>query len=79
MEKIITDRKRESDAQEYEWQRLSFLQALICNVIQSKRQYKPTDFYIPSWQKDIKVIEDKEQQIEQAKNMLARFGKKLKK
>ncbi len=84
MDKIIVDRKRESDKQEFEWQRLSYLQALLVNIapMKDKKTYLPTDFYLPSWHKDdIKISgEDKRtpEQVEELKKVLDKFPKKLK-
>lgn len=84
MEKIVIDRKRESDKQEFEWQRLSYLQALLVNItpLKDKRTYSPTDFYIPSWHKEIdikNIAQDTRtlEQINELKKSLDIFPKKL--
>lgn len=86
MEKIISDRKRENDKEEGEWIRLSHLETLIARITGNKTA-KPTDFYKPSWHKEVeyngdgtpKITDDKRtpEQVEELKEVLKNFKKKL--
>lgn len=80
VEKIKEDRKRARYEQEFEWIRLSHLEALIANVNRDLKKkataFEPIDFYKPSWFKEEKKEEVKKISLKQVKSQL---GSKFKK
>lgn len=75
MYKIIEDRKRRDHLQEFEWERLSYMMALVVNSnpYRKGQSVSPTDFFKPSWLKD-KPMGDQKMSKEE---VLSPFPKKI--
>lgn len=76
MWKIYEDRKRHVEGIEIEWERQSYLLALIANTNRDSAKrpnpFLPTDFFTPSWKKEVKS----EEQV--TEDVISKYPKRLK-
>jgi hypothetical protein len=77
IERMIAERERKIHEQELEWERQSFLMALMANL--KGQQKKPSDFFTPSWTKNIQPKEGKKLSLKEVKkNLGSQFIKEKK-
>jgi hypothetical protein len=68
IERIKAVKERQKLEQEYEWERQSYMMALVANCVGDKK--KPTDYFIPSWTSAEKPIESKKISLKEVKKSL---------